>query len=48
VASVDCDDNVPIEAGRVSFCLVTLADGRQGRIQVTQLDDQGNIRWELV
>ena len=48
VASVECDENVPAQANRVSFCRVTLQDGRRALVLVRQLDDQGTVNWQVI
>ena len=45
-SSVDCPDEVPIEAGGTFECEVTSEDGKKTKYTVTQTDDQGNARFE--
>ena len=45
--TVNCPNDVPIEAGKQFECQAKAADGRQGRVRVTQKDDKGNINWKL-
>jgi hypothetical protein len=43
---VQCPNEVEIKAGSKFQCPVT-AGKEKGTIEVTQQDDQGNIRWQL-
>lgn len=45
--TVTCPEDVPIEKDNVFNCTATL-DGESADIQVTQTDDQGNVKWEVV
>jgi hypothetical protein len=45
--SVDCPDDVEAEKGGVFRCAVTASDGSKLRVKVTQVDDEGGVRWEL-
>lgn len=47
ITSVECPDDVPVEAGATFECSVTAADGTSGTVTVTQSDDQGNVTWEV-
>ncbi|MGH2724858.1 MAG: DUF4333 domain-containing protein [Actinomycetota bacterium] len=47
VQSVDCPDDVELEAGNTFTCTVTAEDGSTGQVDVTQQDDEGNVEWEL-
>jgi len=47
--SVECPDQVDIEAGKSFECEVTPADGgAAATAEVTMEDEDGNITWELV
>jgi len=46
-ASVECPDEVLIEAGNDFECTVTDDQGNTDVVAVTQVDDAGNISWEL-
>jgi hypothetical protein len=45
--SVDCPDEVEARKGDVFTCTATASDGSKVRVKVTQVDDQGGVRWEL-
>jgi hypothetical protein len=45
--SVDCPDDVPVEADATFECPAVAEDGSQATITVTQEDDQGNLSWEV-
>jgi len=45
-SSVDCPNEVPIEASATFTCKVTSEDGKTTEYTVTQTDDQGNARFE--
>jgi Domain of unknown function (DUF4333) len=45
--SVTCPDDVKVKAGSQFYCQAKAADGRHGRVRVTQKDDKGNIDWKL-
>jgi hypothetical protein len=45
--TVTCPDDVKVQAGNQFYCQAKAADGRQGRVRVTQKDDKGNINWKL-
>lgn len=47
VRSVDCPDDVDVEAGDKFTCTVTAEDGSTAAVDVTQEDDEGNVRWQL-
>lgn len=47
VASVDCPDDVPLQAGHSFSCTATADDGSSATVAVTQTDDQGNVEWEV-
>lgn len=44
---VDCPSGVEPRAGDVFVCRVHAADGSVGTVEVTQVDDEGNVTWEL-
>ena len=46
--TVVCPDEVTIAAGDVFACTATTSDGGVTDIEVTQLDDQGNVSWSPV
>lgn len=46
IQSVDCPDEVAMEAGNVFECSVTDEHGKTGAVQVTQGED-GDTRWKL-
>ncbi|MGH2661409.1 MAG: DUF4333 domain-containing protein [Actinomycetota bacterium] len=45
--SVECPEDVPLEQGNTFTCTATSDQGDVGQVQVTQTDDEGNVRWEL-
>jgi uncharacterized protein DUF4333 len=45
--TVDCPNEVKIQAGAQFYCQAKAADGRQAPVRVTQKDDKGNIDWKL-
>lgn len=47
IASVDCPDDVEVEAGGTFECTGTAESGATFTISVVQTDDQGNVRWEV-
>jgi len=47
VEGVDCPDEIGNEQGSTAVCVMTLADGSVGDIDVEVLDDEGNIRWDV-
>ncbi len=47
IESVECPDEVPMEAGNEFECTATDDQGNTGTIIVTQDDDEGNITWRL-
>jgi hypothetical protein len=46
--SVDCPEEVEIEDGGTFECGVSTEGGVEAKVEVTQTDDEGNVRWELV
>lgn len=47
VDSVDCPSNIEAKKGNTFMCTIK-AGGDSAKIRVTQQDDAGSIRWELV
>ncbi len=47
VDSVDCPSNIEAKKGNTFTCTIK-AEGDSAKIKVTQQDDQGSVRWELV
>lgn len=47
LVEVTCPEGVQPRAGDVFLCRVLAADGSVGIVEVTQVDDQGNVAWEL-
>jgi hypothetical protein len=47
VESVDCPDDVQIQAGDTFTCTVRAEDGSTAPVDVTQQDDEGNVTWEI-
>ena len=47
IESVECPNEVPMEAGNEFECTATDDQGNTGTIIVTQDDDEGNITWRL-
>ena len=45
VKSVDCPDDVEAKKGENFECEATSDAGQKQRVKVTQLDDDGNVRW---
>jgi Domain of unknown function (DUF4333) len=45
--TVNCPNDVKLQAGNKFTCQAKAADGRQGKVSVTQKDDKGNIDWKL-
>ena len=45
---VECPDDVEAEEGAVFECDVSAEGGVKAKLKVTQEDDQGNVRWEIV
>ena len=48
IRSVSCPDDRPIKRGDVFTCTATATSGETGQVRVTQIDDEGNVRWQLV
>jgi hypothetical protein len=47
VRSVECPEDRPVKKGDVFSCTVTLNNGFKAPAQVTQVDDEGNLRWRI-
>lgn len=45
-ASVDCPDEVEVKKGDQFDCKASV-DRQKGTINVTQQDDEGNVRWQV-
>ena len=45
---VACPDDVEAEEGAVFECDVSAEGGIKTKLKVTQEDDEGNVRWEVV
>ena len=49
VASVACpSETKTAKAGDTFECIVTPKDGGKATVKVTQSDDKGNVKWEVV
>lgn len=46
--SVNCPRAIAAEAGNVFSCTVTAPNGDEAEAEVTQRDDEGNVRWRIV
>ena len=46
--AVECPDDVEAEEGAVFECDITAEGGIKAKLKVTQEDDEGNVRWEIV
>jgi hypothetical protein len=46
--SVDCPSAIAAEEGNVFSCTVTAPNGDEAEAEVTQEDDEGNVRWRIV
>ncbi|HEX6132044.1 MAG TPA: DUF4333 domain-containing protein [Actinomycetota bacterium] len=44
---VECPDRVPAEAGAVFECTAAAAAAGDVVVEVTQLDDEGNVEWRF-
>lgn len=47
IQSVECPDEIAMEAGDEFECTATDDQGNTGVVTVTQDDDEGNITWKL-
>ena len=45
---VDCPDDIEAEEGADFECDLTAQGGVEAKVKVTQEDDEGNVRWEVV
>ncbi|MBA2487818.1 MAG: DUF4333 domain-containing protein [Chloroflexi bacterium] len=45
VSGVGCPAGVPLQMGAESQCTLTTQEGETVTIDVTQQDEQGNVRW---
>ena len=45
VKTVSCPGDVKAQKGNTFYCTVTAKDGTSGKVEVTQKDDKGNIRF---
>jgi hypothetical protein len=45
--TVDCPDDVRLEAGAVMTCTSSTADGSTGTVLVRQDNDQGDVTWRV-
>jgi hypothetical protein len=48
ITAVDCPADVEVEAGGTFECTAEEESGATFTIRVTQRDDEGNVRWDLV
>jgi hypothetical protein len=46
--TVDCPDDVEVQAGATFECTATGQSGTTATIEVTQTDDQGHLTWKIV
>jgi Domain of unknown function (DUF4333) len=44
---VDCPDDIEAKQGENFECTATADDGSKAKIEVTQEDDKGNVRWKI-
>lgn len=44
---IDCPDGVERKKDAVFECELTAEGGLQAKVKVTQVDDEGNLRWEV-
>ena len=47
VSEVTCPDDIEVEAGATFECIAT-GEGVEWTVRVTQLDDDGNVEFEIV
>lgn len=45
--TVQCPDNVKIEAGQEFECQARASNGQRAPVKVRQKDDEGNLSWQL-
>ncbi len=48
VTTVDCPDDIPVQAGATFRCTATAPSGAPSTVEVTQTDDQGHLTWKIV
>ncbi len=46
--AIDCPDDVEAEEGGVFECDLTAEGGIEAKVEVTQEDDEGNVRWRVL
>ncbi len=46
--AIECPEDVEAEEGAVFECDITAEGGIKAKLKVTQEDDEGNVRWEIV
>ena len=46
--TIDCPDDIEAEEGADFECDITAQGGVEAKLKVTQEDDEGNVRWEVV
>ena len=44
--TIDCPDDVEAEEGGVFECDLSAEGGIEAKVEVTQEDDEGNVRWQ--
>ncbi|MGH3322641.1 MAG: DUF4333 domain-containing protein [Streptosporangiaceae bacterium] len=47
VARVDCPDEVDGEVGTKAVCELTLSNGASGKVDISVVDEDGHIRWDV-
>jgi len=45
---VDCPDDIEAEEGGTFECDLTAEGGIEAKVEITQEDDDGNVRWRVV
>ena len=45
--TVNCPTDVTVKQGATFICTATDATGAKSTIKVTQVDDKGNVKWEV-
>ena len=47
--AIDCpDEDIELEEGAAFECDVSAEGGIEAKVKVTQEDDEGNVRWQVV
>ena len=46
--TIDCSDDIEAEEGAAFECDITAQGGVEAKLKVTQEDDEGNVRWEVL